>query len=191
MKHKQEITLSVLTLSMVFLFAGITSAQEREKKLYIQATAMGTSTQLGRVISINIIIDDYSTPEERAVLLQAFDEGRSEGLANALDKMRSKGRISITGTIGYDVNFIRVIDMPDGSRRIRFVTDRPILFGEVWSSTRSRDYSLSMGDFIISPTKDKSEGTIYPVAKFIIEKGELGIETYQNPWKLTNIRVRD
>jgi hypothetical protein len=151
---------------------------------------MGTSYQLGRVVSVDFRINEYSTMEERNALLQAFQDKGSEGLANALDKMKSKGRISITGTLGFDVNFIRSIDMPDGSRVIRFVTDRPIHFGEVWSSSRSMDYALSMGEIIISPVKGKTTGKLFPAAKFTLDKEkELTIETYQNPWNLTNIRV--
>ena len=162
-----------------------------QKRVTIQATAMGTSTQLGRVVSVNFSINEHSSGEDKAVLLQAFQEKGSQGLVNALDKMNSKGRISITGTLGFDVNYIREFKMPDGTTKIRFVTDRPIAFGEVWSSSRSMDYSLSMGEIIINPAKDKSEGSLYPAAQFKLDKdGELTIETYQNPWKLVNVRVR-
>jgi hypothetical protein len=79
--------------------------------------------------------------------------------------------------------------MPDGSRKIRFVTDRPITFGEAWTSSRSSDYSLSLGELIINADNDKSSGTILPVAKFKIEKEQLTMEAFKNPWKLVNIRV--
>lgn len=162
-----------------------------QKSQVIQATAMGTSTQLGRVVNVDLRINEYSTIDERNALLQAFQEKGSEGLANALDKMKAKGRIAITGTLGFDVNFIRSIDMPDGTRMIRFVTDRPITFGEAWSSSRSMDYTLSMGEIIISKEKGKSTGKLFPVAKFTLDKEkELTIETFQNPWNLTNIMVR-
>ena len=162
-----------------------------QKGSVIQATAMGTSTQMGRVVSVDLRINEYSTIEDRNVLLQVFQEKGSEGLANALDKMKAKGRIAITGTLGFDVNFLRSIDLPDGSRMIRFVTDRPITFGEAWSMSRSMDYTLSMGEIIISKEKGKSTGKLYPVARFTLDKDkELTIETYQNPWNLVNIQVR-
>lgn len=192
-KKKLRFALTGLTLSsLLFLASSTLTAQEKKKKEFIQATAMGTSTQLGSIVSIDLLIEDYSTADDRAVLVQAFQEKGSEGLRNALEKMRSKGRISITGTLGFDVNFIRSIDMPDGSRKIRFVTDRPIRFGEAWSSSRSMDYSLSMGEIILSPTKGKNSGEVYPAAMFKLDKeNELGIETYQNPWKLVNVKLRD
>jgi hypothetical protein len=179
----------VIAIAAILLMAHLeTSAQKSE---FIQANAMGTSTQLGRIVSVDFRINEYSTLDERNVLLQVFQEKGSEGLANALDKMKSKGRIAITGTLGFDVNFIRSINMPDGTRMIRFVTDRPITFGEAWGSTRSMDYSLAMGEIIISKVKGKSTGKLYPVSKFTINKDkELTIETYQNPWNLVNIQLR-
>jgi hypothetical protein len=71
---------------------------QKSKPEFIQATAEGTSTQLGRMIGINIIINEYSTAEDQKALIAAFTEKGNEGLTHALDKMKSKGRIAITGT---------------------------------------------------------------------------------------------
>ncbi|HRI03188.1 MAG TPA: hypothetical protein PLL77_05560 [Pyrinomonadaceae bacterium] len=181
--------LAIAAASFLFLFmAG--SAVFAQKTEQISATAMGTMTQMGRVISIDIRISGYSTADDQQVLLQVFAEKGSEGVANALHKMPSKGRIAITGTLGFDLNYVRSFPMPDGGRRIRFVTDRPITFGELWSASRSMDYSLSMGEIIISKKKGENKGTLYPAAKFNIDKdGILELETMQNPWNLMNIRV--
>jgi len=43
--------------------------------------------------------------------------------------MHSKGRIAITGTLGYDISFVRKIPTADGYK-IRFLTNRPSRFGE-------------------------------------------------------------
>lgn len=180
----------VVAASAVLLMAVITSVAQKQKTEQISATAMGTSTQLGRVISIDIRINEYSTPDDLKALVGAFEEKGSEGLTNALHKMKSKGRIAITGTLGFDLNYIRVFPMPDGGRKIRFVTDRPITFGEAWSSSRSMDYSLSMGEIIISKQKGGSSGTLYPAARFKLDKDrEVEIELRQNAWNLTNVKV--
>jgi len=173
---------------MLFAFSNASA----QKKYQISGTAMGTNQQLGRVISVDIHINKLSTPADREALIEAFTEDGSQGLANALDKMSSKGRISVTGTLGFDLNYIRVFKMPDGSRKLRFITDRPISFAEHWGSTRSMDYSLSMGEIIIPAGKGKKTGMLMPVAKFKINKQkEIEIENYQNPWKLVNIKVWD
>lgn len=161
------------------------------KSIFIQAQAMGTSTQLGKTFSMNLIIEEFSTPEDQKALLEAFSKSQNEGLVNALSKMKSKGRISITGTLGYDVNYIRKFDLPDGSTKIRLVTDRPIRFGEAWADSRSTDYSLSGAEIILTPDNEKNSGMLAPACKFKIDKeNQLQLELLKNPWKLVNIRER-
>jgi hypothetical protein len=161
------------------------------KSMVIQAQAMGQSTQLGRSFGVNLIIEEFSTTDDQKALLEAFNQKSNEGLVNALSKMKSKGRISITGTLGYDVNYIKKFDMPDGSTKIRLVTDRPITFGEAWSDSRSMDYSLSGAEFIISPDKKKNSGILLPACKFKIDKeNALQLDLLQNEWKLVEVRQR-
>ncbi len=185
------VALSLALFSGIFSFAQEEPKPQKAKPEYIQATAEGTSTQMGRMVSVNVIINEYSTADDQKALIEAFEQKGNEGLNHALDKMKAKGRIAITGTLGYDLNYIRQFQMPDGNRKIRFVTDRPITFGEAWSSTRSMDYSLSGGEIVFSKEKGKSTGTVLPVCKFKLDKEKhLEIEAYQNPWKLVNIMVR-
>jgi hypothetical protein len=154
----------------------------------IDATAMGTSTQLGRSVGIKLTINRYSTPQDRQVLVDAFKSGQSVGLAKALEKMDSVGRIAITGTLGYDVAYIRVIPTPTG-RRIRFATNRLIRFAEAYYNSQSKDFDLTFGEVNIDDKdKNKNGGVLYPASQLIINKqGELQIELRQNPWNLVNI----
>ena len=178
----------IIAIAAFLLLTGSNAVAQKQE--HISATAMGTSTQLGRIVNVDFRIFGKSSGEEQQALLQAFKDSGSQGLANAVEKMRAKGRIAITGTLGYDVNYIREFKMKDGSRRIRFVTDRPIRFGEAWSSSRSMDYELCLGEIIISAKKGGSSGTLMPAAMLkLTKKGEIEIETYQNPWKLQNIRI--
>jgi len=175
----------------ILITATITVAQKLPKSITIQATATGTSTQLGRVVSVNLIINELTTPEERNGLLQAFQQKGNQGLVNALDKMKSKGRMSITGTLGYDVNYVKLFQLPDGSSVLRMVTDRPLRMGEVWADTRSSDYELAGVEITISKDKKKITGTLYPAARLKLNKeNTIELELYQNPWKLVNIKKR-
>jgi len=164
------------------------SAFDRDKPETIEATAMGTSTQMGRVGTVRIIIYEYSTPEDRQILVQSFAKGQSNGLANALSKMKAVGRIQIPGTVGYDLSFIRNIPTPTG-RKIRFITNRKIAFGESYWDTQSQSFNLTAGEINIDKeNKDKSSGVLYPATQLVINKdGELQWDLSQNPWKLTNI----
>ncbi len=160
----------------------------------IQATAMGTSTQLGRNFTVNIHVYDLSTPAEQKGLIESFAAKGNEGLVNALSKMESKGRLSMPATIGYDVAYIREIRNKDGSFVVRGVTDRPIAIGELWYNGRSRDYNLSAFEITFKRDKKgkwKGTGTLMPAAEFKIGKdNQLTIELLQNPWTLQNIAIR-
>jgi hypothetical protein len=143
---------------------------------------------MGRTISIKININQFSTDEDRAILVEAYKKGQNQGLVNALTKMKADGHIAITGTIGYDLSYIRLIPTPTG-RKIRFVTNRLLRFGEHYYNTQSKEYNLTAGEIEINDSdKDKSGGVLYPAAQLVINKeGQLEFQLRQNPWKLVNI----
>jgi hypothetical protein len=154
----------------------------------IDARAMGTGTQLGQNVSVKVTIYRYSTEADRQVLVDAFKNGQSKGLVNALSKMKSVGRIAITGTLGTDLSYIALIPSPTG-RKIRFATNRPIRFHEAYNAGPSTEYDLTVGEFDLNDSdKSKSGGTLYPASKLIINKqGQLQFELRRNAWKLVNI----
>jgi hypothetical protein len=174
-------------LTIVLLTVGSVSAIAQKAET-IEAAAMGTGTQLGQNVEIRLIISDYSTMEERQVLTDAFAKGQNNGLVNALQKMRAVGRISLTGTVGYDVSFIRMIPTPTG-RKLRFITNRPIRFGEAWTDSQSQSFDLSGGEIDINDSdRSKSTGVFYPRAQLVIDKqGQLQIDLSQNSWKLVDV----
>ncbi|HEY4934078.1 MAG TPA: hypothetical protein VII23_21140 [Terriglobales bacterium] len=176
-------------LAIVLLVAMISiPGFAREKYETIDATAYGTSTQLGRNVGVTLIIYEYSTPEDRQILVDAFQQGQNQGLANALQKMKAVGRIQIPGTLGYDVSFIRMIPTPTG-RTIKFVTNRKISFGEAYAQSQSMSFDLTAGQLELNDQdKSKSSGVLYPAAQVVINKdGELQLDLNQNPWRLSNL----
>jgi hypothetical protein len=177
-----------LLLLGVLLIISIPGFGQRGKTETIDATAFGSSTQLGRNFGVKIIIYEFSSPEDRDILVQAFQKGQNDGLVNALERMKSVGRIQIPGTVGYDLCFIREILTPTG-RTIRFVTNRKIAFGEAYWDTLTKSFNLTAGEINLNDKdKDKSEGVLFPAAQLIVNKeGELQWELNQNPWKLVNI----
>lgn len=178
----------VSILIALLLIISITALGQRGSTETIDATAFGSSTQLGRNFGVKIIIYEFSSPEDRDVLVQAFQKGQNDGLVSALEKMKSVGRIQIPGTLGYDLTFIREIMTPTG-RTIRFVTNRKIAFGEAYWDTQTKSFNLTAGEININDKdKDKSGGVLFPAAQLIVNKeGELQWELNQNAWKLVNI----
>ena len=184
---RHELALGSLLIAGLLLVAS-TAALSANKPETIEATAMGTSTQMGNQFGITLNISDYSSRADRQTLVQAFDQGKNQGLVNALSKMKAAGHIEVTGTLGYDCSYIRMIQTPTG-RKIRFVTNRLLRFGEVYWDTRSTAYNLTAGEFDLNDTdKSKSTGVLYPAAEFVIDKqGELQINLIGNPYNLVDV----
>jgi len=174
-----------------FIYAGALPFFSQEKKVKnetIEATAMGTGTQMGSEINVSLEIYKFSAPEDRQILIQAFEKGQNQGLVNALSRMKAVGHCSITGTLGYDVAYIRMVPTPTG-RKILFVTNRLLRFGEVYADTQSTAFNLTAGEFELNDQdKKKSTGVLFPLAQLAIDKdGQLKVELNQNPWKLVDV----
>jgi hypothetical protein len=178
-------------LGLIFLLVmGIGTIVHAQGRMTIQATAMGTSTQMGKVYNVNIHIEQFSTPDDQKALIDAFNRSGQDGLVDILEDMKPKGRVRFaSGGVGNDVKYIMELPSESG-RRFRLVTDRNIAFGELYAGTRSRDYSVGAIELVLTPD-GKGSGTVLPACKLKVDKKtqEIEIETYQNPWKLANFIV--
>jgi hypothetical protein len=190
MRHMKRLLRNAITVSLFLLLASIGTTVQAQGRMTIQATAMGTSTQLGKMYNINIHIEQFSTPDDQKALLDAFARSGQQGLLDVLEDMKPKGRVRFaSGGVGNDVKYI--IELPsDSGRRFRLVTDRNIAFGELYGGTRSRDYSVGAIELVLT-ADGKGSGTVLPASKLTVDKKtkEIKIETYQNPWNLTNLMV--
>ena len=179
-------------LAVVFLFAFIAFvALQGQNRITIQANAKGTSTQLGQIVAIKVLIEGVSPPEDREAIIAGFKKNGTDGMRDALEKLKPKGRISPTRSVGNDIKYIRELPAPAGQRRFRLVTDRNLAFAEVRNSTRSSDYSVGAMEVTISKDGKEGSGTVLPACRLKLNKktNELEIETYQNPWKLENFMI--
>ena len=114
----------MVVLFCTFLLTMFTvGAQDKPKRETIQATAFGQQRASGKTFNVTINIESYSTPEDQKVLIDAFNTG-------GRDALEPKGRVAITGTLGYQISYIRSFPSETG-RKIRLVTDRPIILGRL------------------------------------------------------------
>ena len=75
----------------------------RTRNETIDATAMGTGTQMGGNFGVTVLIYQYSTPADRQVLVDAFMKGQNQGLSSvSLVNCRMTLRTALAGrsTIG-------------------------------------------------------------------------------------------
>jgi len=160
----------------------------RDKNETIDATAFGTGTQMGQNIGVTLNIYQFSTPADKQVLVQAYQKGQNQGLVNALQRMKAVGHVEITGTLGNDCSYIKMIPTPTG-RKIVFVTNRQIRFGEAFTDSQSQSFNLTAGILEFNDQdKSKSTGVLYPEAQLILNsQGELQWDLAQNPWRLSDL----
>jgi hypothetical protein len=85
-------------------------------------------------------------------------------------------------TLGYDLSYIGLTPTDTG-RKIRFVTNRLLRFGEVYNNNQSIACNLTPGEIEINDKdKSKSTGVLYPAAQLVINKeGQLQIGLRKNP----------
>jgi hypothetical protein len=188
MRIQRSLRFVANSIVLVSLVAAGRPGFARDKYESIDAQAYGTGTQMGQNIGVTLNIYEYSTPADKQVLVQSFQQGQNKGLVNALQKMRAVGHLEITGTLGNDCSYIRMTQTPTG-RKIVFATSRQIRMGEAWTDSNSMSYDLTAGVLELNDQdKSKSTGALYPAAQLILDKeGELQLDLLQNPWRLSSL----
>jgi hypothetical protein len=192
MRDTKRLLGTAFVISLFLCLAGVAAAQA-QGRMTILATARGTSTQMGKMYDVTIIIENFSTPDDRKALIDAFKRSGQSGLVNVLEDMKPKGRVRFSsGGVGNDVKYIMELPSPNG-RRLRLVTDRNLAFGELYHGTRSRDYSVGALELVLAPDGKESSGKVLPACRLTVDKNtqQIEIETYQNPWNLTNITIHN
>jgi hypothetical protein len=190
MRYISRLLRNGLIGSFLLLVAGAAAVAYGQEPMTIQATAMGTSTQMGRIIDVNIYIQAYSTADDRQTLIDAFKRRGQDGLFDALQDMKPKGRVRFSsGGVGNDVKYI--IELPSkNGRKLRLITDRNLSFRELYNSNRNVDYNVGAIELNLTPD-GKGSGTVLPAVKLTVnkKKKQVEIETFQNPWNLTNFMI--
>jgi hypothetical protein len=178
----------VNSIVLVTLVAAGRPGFARDKYESIDAQAFGTGTQMGQNIGVTLNIYEFSTPADKQILVQAYQQGQNKWLTNALSKMKAVGHLEITGTLGNDCSYIRMFATPTG-RKIVFATTRQIRFAEAYADSNSMSFDLTAGVLELNDQdKSKSTGTLYPAAQLVLDKeGELQLDLLQNPWRLSGL----
>jgi hypothetical protein len=182
---------NVLMMVVLTMAAVKIGAQDKPKREVIQAQAMGQNRAAGKTFNVTVSIDTYSTPEDQKSLISAFNQGGQAALSKTLSKMPSKGRVAVTGTLGYSIAYVRTFPSENG-RTIRLVTDRPIQFVEARENGRSTDYDLSAIELNLDNDKSKSAGSLIIGLRVKVDRDDqLVFESYgSGPWKLVNVMER-
>jgi hypothetical protein len=102
--------------------------------------------------------------------------------------MKAVGFCSISQNVGYNIRYIQMTPTPTG-RRIQFITDRQLRFGEAYHDRQSSSFNLAAGEIELDDAdKSKSTGFFYSEAKLTVdEQGQLKFDLVAYPWRLMDI----
>jgi len=187
MRYTNRFSRTSLMLSLFLVLTAMATSGQAPERMTIEATAKGTSTQMGKLFNVKILIESFSTPDDRKTLIDAFARSGQEGLVDVLEKMKGKGRISTPWGVGNQIKYIFELPPEKGQRHLRLVTDRRMTVAETFAGTRSEEYSVAAVELFLTPD-GKGSGTLLPACRLTVnkKKQQIEIETFQNPWELTN-----
>jgi hypothetical protein len=189
---------SLITAFALVLASVLPAAAQVTLPIRMRAFAVNMSNNLtGANGILQIVLDNWSTEQERATLLQNVPKGQDD-LLRALQKQSVKGRINIPGwtgpdpqnyRLGWNLRYAWHEALPEGGERIVIATDRQMSFREVVNNPRTTDYPFLL--IQIHLNKDgKGEGKMAPFTQIRYDKKKnvMEIENYgTEPVRLNNI----
>jgi len=183
---------------------GLSSAMPMQEKAHSKKEKFGALAYLpsgagpamvgaGARANVDLFVNSYTSDEEAKSMAALLVQAGPEALLKALEKAKSKGKITLTGRVGfYDLKLIRSQRTPEG-RRIYAVGDRPIGFLEAYAMNRSMDYPFGILQIDLKRKEDgKEEGEgalIYSAKIKVLEGNSIDVESYGiAPIRLMGVR---
>ena len=179
---------SLLIGAALVLAVAVPAAQTLGEKERFIAIAMVNNTRASGAGTVQIDVNRWSTPAERATLLESLKKKGAEKLLDELKDMKSVGTIKTPDSLAYDLRFASETPLPEGGRRIVLATDRPIGFWEATRRPRTIDYPFTVIQMEID--KDgKGKGTLSYATKIIPAGDTIVLENFDtSPIMLTEIK---
>jgi hypothetical protein len=195
--------LTPIVVGMLFAVATFASAQSKQginkkapepgNKPIETFTAFARSISTGGSASITIIINRWSTEDERQVLLNVLKVSGSQAAVNVMQDMPQVGYIRTSQSMGDALFFARQTTLPDGTRRVVLATNRPLSAAAMLNPGAANKYDALVIEMHFPKGKDKGEGKIVVAGKASIDPktGEPEITNYSGqPVVLSDIRVK-
>jgi hypothetical protein len=175
MRSPVESFIATVVLGVGLAF-GQTASTVPEVPLRISAFAVNMSNiSTGSANTVEIVIDRWSTDEEREQLITTFLEKGPDKLLSALQKLKRVGFMRLPTTLGYDLHYARRNQLPEGGTQIVIATDRRIGFAEARNQPRSIDYPFTLIDIRLKPNGE-GEGKMSIATKIAYDKAKHTVE---------------
>lgn len=136
----------------------------------------------GATGNVDLYVNHYTSDEEAKTLAALLVQAGPDALLKALEKIKSKGKVTLTGQVSfYDLKIIRSHKTPTG-RRIYAVGDRPIRFLEAYAGNPSTDYPFGILQLELKTKengKEEGEGALIYSAKIkVLDGNSIDVESY-------------
>jgi hypothetical protein len=181
---------ALVTVLLAGMATGPALADKPLERFTAFAVDMSNTAGRTRAGTVDVIINRWSSPQERDALVASLREGGTDGLLRSLQKIKEPaGYIRSAGSVGYPLRFAWQIPAPDGGRRIIVATDRPVSFLEASTHPRTMDYPFMLIELRVD-AQGKGQGKLLPLAKIEVNDDHVvEIENYSSePVRLTEVR---
>ena len=127
---------------------------------------------------MQIRITGWSPAATRTRLIDTFLAKGQDALLSAMQKEKSKGRLSLPNwqgpdpqnyRLGWDIRYAALSKTDDGGDRIVIATDRQMSMWEVRERPRSYDYPFTLIEIRI-PKEGKGEGRAFGATQILFDK---------------------
>jgi hypothetical protein len=176
MMRKATIVPAIAALAAVVLSTATAAAQEAPERWRGRIAALSGPAG-GQSAYLTLQADQWTTDATVEQLATTLIEQGQEALLKELAALPVAGWIVIGDGLRYDMRTMRTFDLPDGSRIVRSLTDRPIQFGEITRSTRSRNYAFGLVELYLK-ADGTGEGRVIPAAQIEFENNQVEVTSF-------------
>ncbi len=148
----------------------------------------GGASGTGQLEVVTVIIERWSTEQERQALIQAFDQKGADGLLSVLQKMERLGTLRASSTLGWDLRYAVQVPTEDGGRRVIVATERKVSHWQAGSDKRT-GYPFTLVELHLDKD-DKGDGRLSVATKIHRSKDgqHFELENYSaEPIQLQNV----
>ena len=171
------LSLAVVATFLVSPASGAGATEETYNGIAVNVNNAGRGSSNTRM---TLRVNGWTSEEQRQALLGVLAEKGSDALIDALRKEPKVGRLSFTGTLGYDLYYARAYQEGE-TRHLVFATERPIAFVEVRQDSSAIGKGATIVHLMIGPD-GKGTGEILVGA-------ELALDPAKQELKLERLRI--
>ena len=124
---------------------------------------------------------ELSTDHEVAELVRALRSGGQVALRDAMFRLKAKGWIQIGKLAGTEIGVIRIADLPDGRRRLRLFSDRPLRLYDRSEPVGSMAHPFAFLELIVDATGADGTGSLIAAASLAFDEEGLHIDNAKTP----------